>query len=50
MVRFVLLFDVKERIVIFLSGKKYSVDDLYLMGVGDLLNFMFEFSEKLNVF
>nr|XP_033785846.1 nuclear receptor subfamily 1 group D member 2 isoform X2 [Geotrypetes seraphini] len=48
MVRFASLFDVKERTVTFLSGKKYSVDDLRSMGAGDLLNSMFEFSEKLN--
>ncbi|XP_030062576.1 nuclear receptor subfamily 1 group D member 2-like [Microcaecilia unicolor] len=48
MVRFASLFDVKERTVTFLSGKKYSVDELRSMGAGDLLNSMFEFSEKLN--
>ncbi|XP_019364304.1 PREDICTED: nuclear receptor subfamily 1 group D member 2 isoform X1 [Gavialis gangeticus] len=48
MVRFASLFDAKERTVTFLSGKKYSVDELHLMGAGDLLNSMFEFSEKLN--
>ncbi|XP_006005300.1 nuclear receptor subfamily 1 group D member 2b isoform X1 [Latimeria chalumnae] len=48
MVRFASLFDAKERTVTFLSGKKYSVDALRLMGAGDLLNSMFEFSEKLN--
>ncbi|XP_008047263.1 nuclear receptor subfamily 1 group D member 2 [Carlito syrichta] len=48
MVRFASLFDAKERTVTFLSGKRYSVDDLHSMGAGDLLNSMFEFSEKLN--
>ncbi|EMP27621.1 Nuclear receptor subfamily 1 group D member 2 [Chelonia mydas] len=48
MVRFASLFDAKERTVTFLSGKKYSVDDLHSMGAGDLLNSMFEFSEKLS--
>lgn len=48
MVRFASLFDARERTVTFLSGKKYSVDDLHSMGAGDLLNSMFEFSEKLN--
>uniref|UniRef100_G3UHH0 Nuclear receptor subfamily 1 group D member 2 n=1 Tax=Loxodonta africana TaxID=9785 RepID=G3UHH0_LOXAF len=48
MVRFASLFDAKERTVTFLSGKKYSVDALHSMGAGDLLNSMFEFSEKLN--
>ncbi|XP_028673994.1 nuclear receptor subfamily 1 group D member 2a isoform X1 [Erpetoichthys calabaricus] len=47
MVRFASLFDAKERTVTFLSGKKYSVDTLRSMGAGDLLNSMFEFSEKL---
>ncbi|XP_031442225.1 nuclear receptor subfamily 1 group D member 2b isoform X2 [Clupea harengus] len=46
-VRFVSLFDVKERTVTFLSGKKYSVEALRSMGAGDLLNSMFDFSEKL---
>lgn len=48
MVRFASLFDAKERTVTFLSGKKYSLNDLRSMGAGDLLNSMFEFSEKLN--
>ncbi|XP_048367022.1 nuclear receptor subfamily 1 group D member 2 isoform X1 [Sphaerodactylus townsendi] len=48
MVRFASLFDAKERTVTFLSGRKYSLDDLRSMGAGDLLNSMFEFSEKLN--
>ncbi|MGH0153070.1 UNVERIFIED_CONTAM: hypothetical protein FKN15_040986 [Acipenser sinensis] len=47
MVRFASLFDAKDRTVTFLSGKKYSVDALHSMGAGDLLNSMFEFSEKL---
>ncbi|XP_020663185.3 nuclear receptor subfamily 1 group D member 2 isoform X2 [Pogona vitticeps] len=48
MVRFASLFDAKDRTVTFLSGKKYSLNDLRSMGAGDLLNSMFEFSEKLN--
>ncbi|XP_070583365.1 nuclear receptor subfamily 1 group D member 2 isoform X2 [Erythrolamprus reginae] len=48
MVRFTSLFDAKYRTVTFLSGKKYSLDNLRTMGAGDLLNSMFEFSEKLN--
>ncbi|XP_061441627.1 nuclear receptor subfamily 1 group D member 2 isoform X2 [Rhineura floridana] len=48
MVRFASLFDAKDRTVTFLSGKKFSLDDLRSMGAGDLLNSMFEFSEKLN--
>lgn len=46
-VRFASLFDVKDRTVTFLGGKKYSVDSLRAMGSGDLLNSMFDFSEKL---
>ncbi|KAM3595742.1 uncharacterized protein V6R79_002004 [Siganus canaliculatus] len=46
-VRFASLFDVKDRTVTFLGGKKYSVDALKAMGAGDLLNSMFDFSEKL---
>lgn len=47
MVRFASLFDVKDRTVTFLGGKKYGVDTLRAMGAGDLLNSMFDFSEKL---
>ncbi|XP_052440432.1 nuclear receptor subfamily 1 group D member 2-like isoform X1 [Carassius gibelio] len=46
-VRFTSLFDVKERTVTFLSGRKYSVEALRSMGAGDLLNSMFDFTEKL---
>ncbi|XP_056597978.1 nuclear receptor subfamily 1 group D member 2b [Triplophysa dalaica] len=46
-VRFTSLFDVKERAVTFLSGRKYSVEALRSMGAGDLLNSMFDFTEKL---
>uniref|UniRef100_A0A3B3ZJR7 Uncharacterized protein n=1 Tax=Periophthalmus magnuspinnatus TaxID=409849 RepID=A0A3B3ZJR7_9GOBI len=46
-VRFASLFDVRERTVTFLGGKKYSMDCLRAMGAGDLLNSMFDFSEKL---
>lgn len=46
-VRFASLFDVKNRTVTFLGGKKYSMDALRAMGAGDLLNSMFDFSEKL---
>ncbi|XP_056154538.1 nuclear receptor subfamily 1 group D member 2b isoform X2 [Lampris incognitus] len=46
-VRFASLFDVKDRTVTFLGGKKYSVDTLRAMGAGDLLNSMFDFSDKL---
>ncbi|KAJ1101921.1 hypothetical protein NDU88_006984 [Pleurodeles waltl] len=47
MVRFASLFDAKEHAVTFLSGKKYSVDELQCMGAGELLKSMFDFSEKL---
>ncbi|XP_036423560.1 nuclear receptor subfamily 1 group D member 2b [Colossoma macropomum] len=47
-VRFASLFDMKDRTVTFLSGQKYSVDVLRSMGAGDLLNSMFDFSEKLS--
>lgn len=46
-VRFASLFDVRDRTVTFLSGQKYSVQALHSMGSGDLLNSMFDFSEKL---
>lgn len=46
-VRFASLFNVKDRTVTFLGGKKYSVDTLRAMGAADLLNSMFDFSEKL---
>ncbi|XP_043922150.1 nuclear receptor subfamily 1 group D member 2 [Protopterus annectens] len=48
MVRFASLFDRKTRTVTFLGGKQYSVDVLQMMGAGDLLNSMLEFSDKLN--
>ncbi|XP_077158989.1 nuclear receptor subfamily 1 group D member 2 [Paroedura picta] len=48
MVRFASLFNAKERTVTFLSGRKYSLDVLRSMGAGDLLNSMFDLSEKLN--
>ncbi|KAM8840376.1 nuclear receptor subfamily 1 group D member 2b isoform 2-T2 [Spinachia spinachia] len=46
-VRFASLFDVKDRTVTFLGGRKYGMDTLRAMGAGDLLNSMFDFSEKL---
>ncbi|KAM4028954.1 nuclear receptor subfamily 1 group D member 2 [Anomaloglossus baeobatrachus] len=48
MVRFASLFDAKEHTVTFLSGKKYRVEELRSMGAGELLNSVFEFSEKLS--
>lgn len=47
MVRFASLFNVAERTVTFLSGKRYSLDTLRSLGAGELLNSMCEFSEKL---
>uniref|UniRef100_A0A3P9M9E2 Nuclear receptor subfamily 1, group D, member 2b n=1 Tax=Oryzias latipes TaxID=8090 RepID=A0A3P9M9E2_ORYLA len=46
-VRFASLFNVKDRTVTFLGGKKYRVETLKAMGSGYLLNSMFDFSEKL---
>ncbi|KAG7274578.1 hypothetical protein CRUP_022091 [Coryphaenoides rupestris] len=46
-VRFASLFDVKDRTVTFLGGRKYSVEVLRAMGAGDLLTSMFDFTEKL---
>ncbi|KAG8442922.1 hypothetical protein GDO86_011655 [Hymenochirus boettgeri] len=48
MVRFASLFNAKERTVTFLSGNKYGIDELRSMGAGDLLNSIFDFSEKLS--
>eukprot|EP00062_Callorhinchus_milii_P026159 gi/632987949/ref/XP_007882839.1/ PREDICTED: nuclear receptor subfamily 1 group D member 1 [Callorhinchus milii] len=47
MVRFASLFNMKEQTVTFISGTAYSVSELRGMGMGDLLNSMFDFSEKL---
>ncbi|XP_076006397.1 nuclear receptor subfamily 1 group D member 2a [Genypterus blacodes] len=47
MVRFASLFNVAERTVTFLSGKRYSLDTLRSLGAGELLHSMCEFSEKL---
>uniref|UniRef100_A0A8C4TRN5 Nuclear receptor subfamily 1 group D member 1 n=1 Tax=Erpetoichthys calabaricus TaxID=27687 RepID=A0A8C4TRN5_ERPCA len=48
MVRFASLFNVKEQTVTFISGVTYSLETLRGMGMGELLNSMFEFSEKLS--
>lgn len=48
MVRFASLFNVKDQTVMFLSRTTYSLQELSAMGMGDLLNAMFDFSEKLN--
>ncbi|XP_059195989.1 nuclear receptor subfamily 1 group D member 2a isoform X2 [Centropristis striata] len=47
MVRFASLFNLAERTITFLSGKRYSLDTLRSLGAGELLNSMCEFSEKL---
>lgn len=47
MVRFASLFNIKEQTVTFMSRTKYSLEELWGMGMGDLLTSMFEFSEKL---
>ncbi|KAL7843052.1 hypothetical protein AOLI_G00245640 [Acnodon oligacanthus] len=47
MVRFCSLFDAKERTVTFLNGQKYPLPSLRALGMGTLLDAMFEFSEKL---
>nr|XP_028565399.1 nuclear receptor subfamily 1 group D member 1-like isoform X3 [Podarcis muralis] len=48
MVRFSSLFSPKEKVVTFLSGETYSLCSLRTMGMGSLLDAMFEFSEKLS--
>ncbi|XP_061583512.1 nuclear receptor subfamily 1 group D member 1-like [Cololabis saira] len=47
MVRFCSLFDPKERTVTFLNGQTYSLASLRALGMGILLDAMFDFSEKL---
>ncbi|XP_061641286.1 nuclear receptor subfamily 1, group D, member 4b isoform X2 [Phyllopteryx taeniolatus] len=47
MVRFCSLFDPKERTVTFLNGQTYSLASLRALGMGVLLDSMFDFSEKL---
>ncbi|XP_029007601.1 nuclear receptor subfamily 1 group D member 1-like [Betta splendens] len=47
MVRFCSLFDPKERTVTFLNGQTYSLASLRALGMGLLLDAMFDFSEKL---
>ncbi|TSK77134.1 Nuclear receptor subfamily 1 group D member 1 [Bagarius yarrelli] len=48
MVRFASLFNVKEKTVTFISGTTYSLETLKNMGMGTLLETMFDFSEKLS--
>ncbi|XP_069011608.1 nuclear receptor subfamily 1 group D member 1-like [Embiotoca jacksoni] len=47
MVRFCSLFDAKERTVTFLNRQTYSLASLRALGMGSLLDAMFDFSEKL---
>lgn len=47
MVRFCSLFDPKERTVSFLNGQTYPLFSLRALGMGTLLDAMFDFSEKL---
>ncbi|KAM9342069.1 nuclear receptor subfamily 1 group D member 2-like [Pholidichthys leucotaenia] len=47
MVRFCSLFNAEERTVTFLNGKTYPLPTLRALGMGSLLDAMFEFSEKL---
>ncbi|KAK2874595.1 hypothetical protein QQF64_003271 [Cirrhinus molitorella] len=47
MVRFCSLFNAKERTVTFLNGQTYPLASLRVLGMGNLLDAMFEFSEKL---
>ncbi|XP_061731110.1 nuclear receptor subfamily 1, group D, member 4b [Nerophis ophidion] len=47
MVRFCSLFDAKERSVTFLNRQTYSLASLRALGMGVLLDAMFDFSEKL---
>ncbi|XP_036448375.1 nuclear receptor subfamily 1, group D, member 4a [Colossoma macropomum] len=47
MVRFCSLFNPKERTVTFLNGQAYPLATLRALGMGSLLDAMFEFSEKL---
>ncbi|XP_062401546.1 nuclear receptor subfamily 1, group D, member 4b [Sardina pilchardus] len=48
MVRFCSLFNAKERTVTFLNGQTYPLATLRALGMGSLLDAMFEFSEKLS--
>ncbi|XP_034028326.1 nuclear receptor subfamily 1, group D, member 4a [Thalassophryne amazonica] len=47
MVRFCSLFNAEERTVTFLNGQSYPLATLRAMGMGSLLDAMFDFSEKL---
>ncbi|XP_062871341.1 nuclear receptor subfamily 1, group D, member 4a [Trichomycterus rosablanca] len=47
MVRFCSLFNPRDRTVTFLNGQTYPLPALQTLGMGSLLNAMFDFSEKL---
>ncbi|KAM4570474.1 nuclear receptor subfamily 1, group D, member 4a isoform 1-T1 [Fundulus diaphanus] len=47
MVRFCTLFNAEQRTVTFLNGQTYSLSTLRALGMGSLLDAMFEFSGKL---
>lgn len=47
MVRFCSLFNAEKRTVTFLNGQTYPLSILHGLGMGSLLDAMFEFSEKL---
>ncbi|KAM7411897.1 hypothetical protein PAMA_021733 [Pampus argenteus] len=47
MVRFCTLFNAAERTVTFLNGQTYPLSTLRALGMGSLLDAMFEFSDKL---
>lgn len=47
MVRFCTLFNAGEHTVTFLNGQTYPLPTLRALGMGSLLDAMFEFSEKL---
>ncbi|KAF3860455.1 hypothetical protein F7725_000710 [Dissostichus mawsoni] len=47
MVRFCTLFNAEERTVTFLNGQTYPLSTLRALGMGTLLDAMFDFSEKL---
>ncbi|XP_053509161.1 nuclear receptor subfamily 1 group D member 2 [Ictalurus furcatus] len=49
MVRFCSLFDAKQRTVTFLNGQTYPLASLRALGMGALLDAMFDFSEKLSM-
>ncbi|XP_038143245.1 nuclear receptor subfamily 1, group D, member 4a isoform X1 [Cyprinodon tularosa] len=48
MVRFCTLFNAEQRTVTFLNGQTYPLSTLRVLGMGSLLDAMFEFSEKLD--